>query len=229
MDATRPDDTEAIPRFHRKTFDNINPERRETILRVAISEFAAKGYAATGINELARKAGISIGSLYSYFASKEDLFLAVIDIGSATLRKELADIDPSAGFFACFERLLWKARTAADLYPELDQIYLDSTTQGMASLAARLSNRLETVTADLYRAMFAAGIASGEIRRDVDPGYAAFCLDNLVVMFQFAYSGDYYRDRMRIMAGLADDEPVDDARLVACIVDIARRSFGTRQ
>ena len=228
MDAREHDGQEPKTRFHRKTFDRIDPERREMILRVAISEFASKGYAATGINELARKAGISIGSLYSYFASKEDLFLAVIDIGSATLVKELSDVDPSAGFFACFEALLWKARAAADRYPELDQIYLDSTTQGMASLAARLSNRLEAVTADLYRSMFAAGKASGEIRQDVDAGYAAFCLDNLVVMFQFAYSGDYYRDRMRIMAGLADDEPVDDARLVSLIVDMARRSFGAR-
>ena len=196
------------------------------ILRVALAEFAAKGYSATGINELARKAGISIGSLYSYFASKEDLFLAVIDMGSETLARELADIDVSSGFFSCFEALLWKARAAADRYPELNQIYLDSTTQGMSALAARLSNRLEAVTADLYRRMFEAGKASGEVRADVDSGLAAFCLDNLIVMLQFAYSGDYYRDRMRIMAGLAADEPVDDERLVACMVDIARRSFG---
>ncbi|HPG87271.1 MAG TPA: helix-turn-helix domain-containing protein, partial [Spirochaetales bacterium] len=60
-------------KFHRKTFDRIDPERRAMILRVAMAEFASKGYSATGINELSRKAGISIGSLYSYFASKEDL------------------------------------------------------------------------------------------------------------------------------------------------------------
>lgn len=198
------------------------------ILRVAMAEFAAKGFSATGINELARKAGISIGSLYSYFASKEDLFLAVIDIGSETLGREISEIDPAAGFFASFESLLWKARAAADRYPELNQIYLDSTTQGMSSLAARLSNRLEAVTAELYRRMFEAGKASGEIRPDVDSGLAAFCLDNLVVMFQFAYSGDYYKDRMRIMTGLSDGEDIDDGRLVACIVDMARRSFGAR-
>ncbi len=227
MHAGDHDDKASKNSFHRKTFDRIDPERRETILRAALSEFASKGYSATGINELARKAGISIGSLYSYFASKEDLFLAIVDIGSAALVRELSDVDPSTGFFTCLEALLWKARAAADRYPELDQIYLDSTTQGMASLAARLSNRLEAVTAELYRAMFAAGKASGEIRPDVDGAYAAFCLDNLVLMFQFAYSGDYYRNRMRIMTGLADDEPVDDTRLVALILDIARRAFGT--
>ncbi|PKL24879.1 MAG: AcrR family transcriptional regulator [Spirochaetae bacterium HGW-Spirochaetae-3] len=215
-------------KFHRKTFDRIDPERRATILRVAVAEFAAKGYSATGINDLARKAGISIGSLYSYFASKEDLFLAVIDTGSETLAKELSDVDPSYGFFSCLESLLRKARAAADRYPELNQIYLDSTTQGLASLAARLSNRLEAVTADLYRRMFDAGKASGELRPGVDPGYAAFCVDNLIVMFQFSYSSDYYRDRMRIMLGLTDDEAVDDERLIACIVGMARDSFGAR-
>lgn len=215
-------------KFHRKTFDRIDPERRATILRVAVSEFAAKGYSATGINELARKAGVSIGSLYSYFASKEDLYLAVIDTGSDTLARELADIDPASGFFTCLESLLRKARAAADRYPELNQIYLDSTTQGLSALAARLSNRLEAVTADLYRRMFDAGKASGELRADVDPGYAAFCVDNLIVMFQFSYSSDYYRDRMRIMLGLGDEEAVDDERLIACIVGMARDSFGAR-
>jgi AcrR family transcriptional regulator len=218
--------TEGKVRFHSKTFDRIDPERKATILRVAMTEFAAKGYAATGINDLARKAGISIGSLYSYFASKQDLFLAVIDMGSDLLKRELDEIDLSAGFFACYEALLWKARNAADLFPELNQIYLDSTTQGMSQLAARLSNRLEAVTAELYRKMFDAGIASGELRADVDSGYAAFCLDNLLVMFQFAYSSDYYRDRLRLMATLRDDEAVDDARLVACIIDMAKRAFG---
>ena len=219
-------ETDGTRKFHRKTFDRIDPERRAMILRVAMEEFAAKGYAATGINTLARKAGISIGSLYSYFASKEDLFLAVVDLGSEALATELGGIDVSQGFFACYEALLWKARKAADLYPELNQIYLDSTTQGMSALAARLSNRLEAVTADLYRRMFEAGKASGEIRPDVDSGFGAFCMDNLLVMFQFAYSGDYYRDRLRIMAGLGDDEPIEDARLVAFIVDMVRRSLG---
>lgn len=220
-------ETDGARKFHRKTFDRIDPERRSMILRVAMEEFAANGYSATGINSLARKAGISIGSLYSYFASKEDLFLAVVDLGSEALASELAGIDVSQGFFACYESLLWKARKAADLYPELNQIYLDSTTQGMSALAARLSNRLEAVTADLYHRMFQAGKASGEIRPDVDAGFGSFCLDNLLVMFQFAYSGNYYRDRLRIMAGLGDDEPIDDARLVGFIMDMVRRSFGS--
>jgi len=213
-------------KFHRKTFDRIDPERRAMILRVAMTEFASKGFAATGINDLARKAGISIGSLYSYFASKEDLFLAVIDMGSDTLERELSEIDPSAGFFTCLEALIRKARHAADRYPELNQIYLDSTTQGLSALAARLSNRLEAVTAKLYRRLFAAGQASGELRQDIDPGYAAFCLDNLIVMLQFSYSSDYYRDRMRIMVGVGDGEEVDEDKLVSCVLAMARGAFG---
>ena len=38
---------------------------------------------ATNINTMAEKANISIGSMYSYFASKEDLFLAIVDEGLA--------------------------------------------------------------------------------------------------------------------------------------------------
>jgi len=40
--------------------------------------FARKGIAATGVTEIAREAGISLGLLYHYYASKEDLFAALV-------------------------------------------------------------------------------------------------------------------------------------------------------
>lgn len=215
--------------FHSKAFERIDPARRETILRVATAEFAAKGYAATGINQLAKAAGVSIGSLYSYFASKEDLFLAIVDQIRALLSSELDKVDDSAGFFACYESLIRLARDSAGRYPELNQIYLDSTTQGNAGIAARLSDSIEAVTGVFYRRIIEAGKARGELRPELDAGVAAFCLDNLLVLFQFSFSSDYYRERLRVMVGLGPDEAVDDERIIRFILDMARRAFGVER
>lgn len=48
------------------------------ILDAALEEFALRGFAATRVEDIARRADITKGLVYSYFPSKEDLFLAVL-------------------------------------------------------------------------------------------------------------------------------------------------------
>ena len=52
--------------------------RPEEILEAALNLFTEKGFAATRMNDVARLAGISKGTLYLYFESKEAIFHAVI-------------------------------------------------------------------------------------------------------------------------------------------------------
>jgi AcrR family transcriptional regulator len=209
-------------RFHTKTFDNIDAERREAILGVAIAEFADKGFNGMSINGLARKAGVSIGSLYSYFPSKEDLFLTIVEKGHDLLAEALSDIDPTAGFMATYNTLLYRARDYAKSYPELNLIYLDATTQGLRHLAKRLSGSLESLTVDLYQRLLGAAAATGEITLGGNPGVTAFCLDNIIVLFQFSFASDYHRNRLRLFLGVPDGDEVDEEKLIATILDFVR-------
>jgi AcrR family transcriptional regulator len=63
----------AAPRFQRRKED-----RPAEITKAALAAFAEKGYAATRVDEVAKRAGVSKGLLYLYFKTKEDLFKAVI-------------------------------------------------------------------------------------------------------------------------------------------------------
>ena len=47
-------------------------------MTAALDLFVEKGYAATRVEEVARRAGVSKGTLFLYFASKEELFKAVV-------------------------------------------------------------------------------------------------------------------------------------------------------
>ena len=53
-------------------------ERRIQILDVAIQEFARDGYASTGTADIAAAAGIGEPTIYRYFDSKQDLYLAAL-------------------------------------------------------------------------------------------------------------------------------------------------------
>jgi len=61
------------PRYQRRKKD-----RPAEITAAAMQTFAEKGYAATRVEEVAKRAGISKGLLYLYFKTKEELFKAVI-------------------------------------------------------------------------------------------------------------------------------------------------------
>jgi AcrR family transcriptional regulator len=56
-----------------------NPERtRERILRAALKEFAAKGFAGARVEAIARRAGVNKRMLYHYFGNKQALFGEVL-------------------------------------------------------------------------------------------------------------------------------------------------------
>lgn len=52
--------------------------RREAILSAALDEFSASGFAATRLDDVARRAGIAKGTIYLYFRDKESLFQELI-------------------------------------------------------------------------------------------------------------------------------------------------------
>jgi AcrR family transcriptional regulator len=58
-------------------------ERREQLLETAVDLFARRGYAGATTAELARAAGVTEPILYRHFASKKDLFIAVIERAGA--------------------------------------------------------------------------------------------------------------------------------------------------
>jgi AcrR family transcriptional regulator len=53
-------------------------ERREAILSAALEEFAASGFAATRLDDVARRAGVAKGTIYLYFRDKESLFQELV-------------------------------------------------------------------------------------------------------------------------------------------------------
>lgn len=65
------------------TSTTVKRERRKEarpgeLLDAALSIFVAKGFAATKVEEVAARAGVSKGTLFLYFPSKEELFKAVV-------------------------------------------------------------------------------------------------------------------------------------------------------
>ncbi len=79
----------AIRAVRRKPDPLLAAQRREDILHAAAHLFAELGYANTDTQMLADKLGVGKGTLYRYFPSKQDLFLAAVDRVMVHLRQKI--------------------------------------------------------------------------------------------------------------------------------------------
>ncbi|MCP4114297.1 MAG: TetR/AcrR family transcriptional regulator [Desulfobacteraceae bacterium] len=217
-------ETMEIKRHCKPAFDKIPEEKQKRILEAAAREFAAMGFTAANINVIAKKAGISIGSMYNYFSSKEDLFLTVNDQGYEVIAEVVNTVVAREGdIFQKIETLIRAVQKYARLHTELNQIYLDITSQGLSHLSRKLSNQLETITAGLYHRLIREAQDQGIVSSDIDPFVGAFCIDNLIVMLQYAYASDYFAERMKIFAG--EDALENDEKMVMGIMRFIRKAL----
>lgn len=75
----------------KKLFYDLHEEKRTRITQAALSEFAEKTYRESSTNCIVKKAGISKGSLFKYFDTKEDLYFYMLDHVIENFLKELKE------------------------------------------------------------------------------------------------------------------------------------------
>lgn len=211
QDSKRPGRTKQ-EKYYKTTFEKISGEKKKTILNAAVIEFSSKGYNAANINIIAKKAGISIGSMYQYFNSKENLFLTAIDEGYKIIEHSLSEINIIEGtFFDKLEEIIKHIQKYSREFSLLNQLYLEATTQGMADMSKKLSLKMETVSSGFYKKTLASAVEDGVIDPGISIETASFCIDNILLLLQFSYSTEYYKERMKIFVGknsLNQDEKI---------------------
>ncbi|SEL17588.1 transcriptional regulator, TetR family [Roseateles sp. YR242] len=152
--------------------------RPQELLDAALALFVEKGFAATRSEEVAVRAGVSKGTLYLYYPSKEELFKAVIreSLGSkiAEGREELDKHQGPMTDLLVWMMREWWARlglTAAGgimkimlaearNFPEIAAFYVEEVIEPSCAMLAEVIRR---------------GVASGEFR-PVDPDAAVHVL-----------------------------------------------------
>jgi AcrR family transcriptional regulator len=77
-------------RRRRAVSDEDKLQRRDEIITAAKEVFARKGFHATTIADIAKRAGLAYGSIYWYFDSKDELFHALMTVEEGALRNHVA-------------------------------------------------------------------------------------------------------------------------------------------
>ncbi|MFZ2155902.1 MAG: TetR/AcrR family transcriptional regulator [Bradyrhizobium sp.] len=72
-------------------------ERRGAIIEAAMDEFISRGFAATRLDDVAKRAGVAKGTIYLHFKDKESMFEELIRTAIVPLVVRLGSTPPPAG------------------------------------------------------------------------------------------------------------------------------------
>jgi AcrR family transcriptional regulator len=185
------------------------------ILEAALACFAERGFAATRLEDVAARAGITKGTLYLYFPSKEELFKAVVRSALLPtiehLEAEAAAEGSTADLFRKFVQrwgelvgtpvsaLPKLVLAEAGNFPELARFYLEEVVRRGLRLVGSVLRR---------------GIGRGEIR-PVDVEHTAFCAV-APVLFSVLWKHSL---------GRFDDRPLDATALFRTHLDLFLRGL----
>jgi AcrR family transcriptional regulator len=163
----------------------ITDQRKHDILEAAVTVFARAGLEKGKIVDIAKEAGIGKSTVYEYFASKDEIFLAIFNIffqEFEQLFQQIRDADetPEAKIhmvinssFSYLKEMLEGPHS--DNWP----IVMEILAQGMRD---QRHGQLQMSLADMFRAsmvhiepIIAAGVAA-DVFREVEPELGAFVL-----------------------------------------------------
>ena len=84
-------------------------ERRAAIVEAAMEEFIARGFAATRLDDIAKRAGVAKGTIYLHFKDKESMFEELVRTVIVPVVARLNALPPPDGLGARSDRSLCRA------------------------------------------------------------------------------------------------------------------------
>lgn len=184
---------------------------RRAILDAARSEFGERGFHEASISGITRRAGVALGSFYTYFDSKDALFRALVRDMSDQVRdhvapKLVAAPDQLAAEQAGLQAFIEFVRGHKEIYRIIDEAEFvdpDSFRAHYATTADRITQRL------------AAAATRGDVRSDVQ--------DDTAEIYAWAIMG------MNVFLGLRYgvwDEDVSPDAVADTVAQLLARGIG---
>ncbi len=150
-----------------------SPDKRQAILDAAEKTFGANGYAAATMEQIAADAGISKGSIYNYFRSKQDLFMELFAQSVATDEAQVDTLlNQPIPASRKIEALLDIWFKSFEHYERIGALFLEYwATAAREDREGRLAASFQEMYArwrERIAAIITQGIDSGQFRRELD-------------------------------------------------------------
>ena len=158
---------EAAPKRERR-----KEARPGELLDAALDLFVEKGFSATRVDEVAARAGVSKGTLFLYFQSKEDLFKAVVRRNIANnfprWQEEFLTFEGTSSDMLRYAMTSWWERIGKTRASGITKLVM-SEAQNFPEIASFYQEEVIQPGNVMIRRILARGVQSGEFREmDLD-------------------------------------------------------------
>jgi AcrR family transcriptional regulator len=154
-----------------RTFRRLDPQRQMAVIEAILDEAAQAGPSAINIKKVAQRAGVSVGSLYTYFPDRDGMLAFAVELSVRLITDSFNQYRPYFVTLPLREALKvylvggveWSAAQAGFL-----RLFARATYQGDAGLAETLVTPIANTLREIVREILQQAMLRGEIRPDVD-------------------------------------------------------------
>jgi AcrR family transcriptional regulator len=141
-------------------------ERRKQIMNAALACFARKGYHNTTMDDIVAESGLSKGTLYWYFKSKDDLFLSLVKSFFLDMRQDFENMleqptTPSGKLRAMAQGFVQFFQETEDFFSVFFEFWMQSTLNEELN---QLSSHILVQYRQVLAGIIAEGIETGEFK-----------------------------------------------------------------
>jgi AcrR family transcriptional regulator len=199
--------------YHTGTFDNISAEKRERILRAAAKVLGRDGVGGARMGDIAAEAGISHGSLFTYFPTKDDLVRAIVERGVAMERERFLESE-EISFGEAVEGVMSRAWDTASAEGELISLWLSFSLRENSRFSDDILP-LEADAAERWSRLVDRGIEEGSVSAELDPRVVKFLLDAAVAQLMKSQASDLEKSKFALLFDDPERAPLLIARTFA--------------
>jgi AcrR family transcriptional regulator len=161
--------------------EQLIEKRRNQIIRGAVSLFKQKGFHRTTTREIAKAAGFSIGTLYEYIRTKEDVLFLVCDSIYGKVRERFCRIDLKAGTLESLKLGIdHYFRMMDEMQDEVLVMYQEAKSLTNGALSYVLNKELEMV--GMFEQLIESCVESGAL--DINKEQQQLLAHNIFVQGQ---------------------------------------------
>lgn len=166
----------------KQTFLNLPAEKRKAFIEIALDEFANNDYNTASVSKIVEKAGIAKGSVYQYFADKQDLFLYLLDVSNQEMMGVIQQSLPPHPDADFFDTLRWQMSVtvqAAIRFPVHSKLARRAYSSPLPFRDA-VFEKAKKIRDEHFQAMIAQAQASGRLDPTLDPAVVSSMVQGLM-------------------------------------------------
>jgi AcrR family transcriptional regulator len=166
----------------KQTFLNLPKEKQSAFMEIALLEFANNDYNTASVSKIVEKAGIAKGSVYQYFADKQDLFMYLVDVSNQSMLEFVTQTPASTPPQDFFETLRWQMSVtvkASLKYPIHSKLLRRAYTAPLPFHDA-IFEHARKIREEHFQSMIKQAQSSGHLDPKLDVSIASFMVQGLL-------------------------------------------------